>query len=294
MRKFIVSDLHGDGSAYYSIMHYLENVNKYDELILYINGDLIDRGSDSMYMLLDVIDRIKNKKGFPIKYLGGNHELMMYEALNNGSHNLYAKSTWYANGGGVTNNTLSDLLNKKEILEIIKYISELDIYYKFKEKLDDKQIVLVHAKCPEEVKDICNLKIKDKDYRVSKYVWTRESDLNIMLKESLGHEDYFTIIGHTPVRNEKGYIYSSKYNCMDIDGGCACYVSGYNGYDHIPLIEIDEKNNRLEILTFNNNNEIIDGNYFMNKKSIGISNEELNKKRKYIDKDVKVKKLEYM
>ena len=58
MRKFIVSDLHGNGNMYNSIIKYLENVNKDDEIMLYINGDLIDRGLDSADMLLDVRKRI--------------------------------------------------------------------------------------------------------------------------------------------------------------------------------------------------------------------------------------------
>ena len=36
MKKFIVSDLHGNGNVYLSIMNYLENVYKDENLILYI------------------------------------------------------------------------------------------------------------------------------------------------------------------------------------------------------------------------------------------------------------------
>ena len=68
MRKFVVSDLHGNGEVYDSIMAYLENISLIDDIELYINGDLIDRGPDSYRMLEDVMDRINNKKGFPIYF----------------------------------------------------------------------------------------------------------------------------------------------------------------------------------------------------------------------------------
>ena len=292
MKKYIVSDLHGNGNIYRSIMKYLENINKEDELILYINGDLIDRGQDSATMLLDTVKRIKNNEGFEIKYLGGNHELMMYKALSK-ALNIIDLSIWFSNGGGVTNDALIDLIDKEEKDKIVQFISDLDIYYKFKEKIDDKRIVLVHAKCPNIVNDICDLKIKDNN-KISKYVWTREDDLSLILNETLGNKDYFTIIGHTPVMNKKGYYYEKDYDCLNIDGGCGAYAYGYKNYDHTPLVEIDEENNRLIILTFNNNNEIIYGNYFQNKKSIEMSEDELQNYKKYIDKDVKIKKLEYM
>ena len=181
---------------------------------------------------------------------------------------------------------------KSPALDVVKFISELDIYNKFQEKIDDKKIVLVHAKCPRKVNDICHLKIKD-DNKISEYVWTREDDLTPILKESLGNKNYFTIIGHTPVATKTGYSYYEKYDCLNIDGGCAAYANGYFKYDHTPLVEIDEQNNKLNILTFNNNNEIIYGNYFIDKRSIEMNNDELNNKRKYIDKSVKIKKLEY-
>lgn len=289
MKKFIVSDLHGNGNIYNSIIKYLENVNKDDELTLFINGDLIDRGIDSADILLDVKKRINNKKGFNIKYLGGNHELMMYQTSVK-RKDIYKwphYSQWFYNGGDITANRLKELIDIKEELEVIKFISECDIYYKFNEKLNDKQIVLVHAKCPKIVNDICNLKIKDNNREVFKSVWTREDDLSLILKDSLGNDKYFTIIGHTPVLDKKGYSYYKEYNCLNIDGGCGAYAYGYVNYDHTPLVEIDDKNNRLIILTFNNSNEITYGNYFSDDKSIQMNNEELAKKRKYISKDIK-------
>ena len=61
MRKFIVSDLHGCGEVYDSIMGYLDNIGLMDDVVLYINGDLIDRGLDGYRMLIDVMERINGK-----------------------------------------------------------------------------------------------------------------------------------------------------------------------------------------------------------------------------------------
>ena len=59
MKNFIISDLHGNGNIYDSVMAYLNNLYKEDDLTLYINGDLIDRGEDSARMLLDIENKIK-------------------------------------------------------------------------------------------------------------------------------------------------------------------------------------------------------------------------------------------
>ena len=224
--------------------------------------------------------------------MGGNHELMMYQTSLKKKYGTWPRyCEWFHNGGQKTIFPLEEMVSEKEVKKVIEFVSKLDIYYKFKEKICGKNIVLVHAKCPREVKDVCDLQIKDNNYRVYSAVWTREEDLIPLVNDNLGSKDYFTIIGHSIVDDGKGYKYYQKYNCLNIDGGCAAYVLGYKQYDHTPLVEIDEMNSRLNILTFNNKNEIICGNYFINGSSIKMSNQQLDRKRQYIDKDAKVKKL---
>ena len=290
MKKFIVSDLHGNGNIYDSIINFLENINKEEDVTLFINGDLIDRGEDSARMLIDVKDRVINNKSFPIVYLGGNHELMMYQdslKIENGKGPEC--SIWpYYNGGKVTKSYLEKLVDIEEEFKIIDFISNLKIYHKFSEELNGKKIVLVHAASPKEVEDNCTLKIKDNNKEVEKLVWTRDDPYSL-IKIRIGNKDYFTIIGHTPLNTKYGYKYYKDDNYLNIDGGCSGYVLGYQEYDHTPLTLIDSENNRLIILTFNNNNEIIYGNYF-NGKSILMTEEELDKYRKYLNKDVKIKK----
>ena len=143
---------------------------------------------------------------------------------------------------------------------------------------------MVHAKCPNEVDKVSGLEVNDSF--ISKYFWSRDDSY---IHRSMGNSNYFTIIGHTPVDTDTGYLYNKEDNTLNIDGGNVCYVLGYADYDHSPLVEIDDKNNKLIILTFNNN-EIICGNYFVDGKSINISDAKLNKYRKYLGNKIFIKK----
>ena len=289
MRKFIISDIHGLGNIYLSIMNYLNNINKNEEIELYINGDLIDRGPDSADVLLDIKKKIENNK-FKIEYLGGNHELMMHEVFEKRKKGINVSdfNDWYNNGGWITDFGLEgELEDSDKIIEVADFVSNLKIYHKFEEKINNKNIVLVHAACPFQVKDECDLKINNNN--VFYYVWTREEDSYLPFRCRIGSKDYFTIVGHTPNNNRFGFEYHKNQNYLNIDGGCAAYAKGFFEYDHVPLIEI--KDNYLKILTFNNNNEIIYGNYFDGINTIPLSNEELNNERNNLNHDFKPKKL---
>lgn len=291
MKKYIVSDLHGDGNVYNSIMAFLENKSLEEDVTLYINGDLIDRGIDSASMLLDVIKRTKNNP-FKIVYLGGNHELMMIETFRRRVKGLYTdKDDWFFNGGHVTDDELSKLLNydKNKILEVVDYLCNLKLYQKFEEKQKNKPIVLVHAMCPLKVKDECDIKLGDNNPNIDSIVWTREHDIYIPFRCRVGDEKYFTVIGHTAVKNSCGFEYFNSQNYLDIDGGCGRYMSGQTEYDHSPLVEIND--GYLKILTFNNSNEIVCGNYFENNHCIPMTIDELNQERCYLDKSLVPKKL---
>ena len=290
MRKFIISDIHGLGNVYYSIMSYLDNISNDEDVILYINGDLFDRGLESAEVLLDVKKRIEDSK-FKIVYLGGNHELMMYQLYKKRikGFNTYFND-WYRNGGDITDDSLQELLNynKDKILEVVDFVSNLKIYHRFDEKINNKPLVLVHASCPHKIEDECKLKIKDDNLSVFFSVWTREEDVPFPFKINLGNRNYFTIVGHTPNNNKYGYEYHPNNNYLNIDGGCAAYACGVFESNHVPLVEV--KDGYLKILTFNNNNEIIYGNYFDGVRSTLLKEDELDKERMYLS-NMKAKRL---
>ena len=161
MRKFIVSDLEGDGVIYDSIIGYLENISLVDDVELYINGDLMDRGLDGWRMLNDVVDRVNGKGNIKVNYLGGTHELIMYRALKKRKPGEWIDqwSDWMLNGGWVIESEL-DLLEDKaeEACDFFRdFIGNLDVYKKFDEKINGNNILLVHASSPNEIFDKCHL-----------------------------------------------------------------------------------------------------------------------------------------
>lgn len=279
MKKYIISDIHGDEKAYHTIMKYLEAERKQEEVGLYINGDLIDRGLSSAEILLDVYERQK-KSLIPIEYLAGNHELMMMETFDERKKGMYssAHKIWFRNGGTVTDNGLTERLKTKdEILEVVDYISNLRIYHKFPETLNGKNIVLVHAACPVKVEDQKRVRLKDNTDSIYFSLWASENNPEIPFRINIGNKDYFTIIGHTPNDDPNGYEYHREGDYLNIDGGCSYYVCGNKEVDHIPLVEV--KDNHLRIITFNHQGEIIRGNYFDGKRNYPFPEEELEKEK---------------
>ena len=283
MKKFVVSDLHGDGIIYQTIMNYMDFLSLKEEVEFFINGDLIDRGSSSTKMLLDIKRRIEEER-YPITYLAGNHELMMFEIYDKRRKGIMVRENdWYNNGGFITDLELTDTLQTKDkILEVVDFISHLKIYHKFSEKIQNKNIVLAHAACPLLVKEECDLYLGSDNDNKEYLLWARENDPYIPFKCRIGNPNYFSILGHTPNQNPFGYEYHKDGNYINIDGGCAYYVLGEKEMDHVPLIEIQEDS--LRILTLNHNQELLSGSYFRDKKVEMFSLEEFQEEQKTFQK----------
>jgi serine/threonine protein phosphatase 1 len=90
-RLFAISDIHGCFSPFYELVVNIIELKKSDRLILL--GDYIDRGEHSREVIDFIIDL--QKKGFDIKALIGNHELMLMDSWND-PDNI---PLWEMNGG---------------------------------------------------------------------------------------------------------------------------------------------------------------------------------------------------
>lgn len=95
---YAVSDIHGDLAMYSHIV----NMLKGDDL-LYIVGDVIDRGSSGITILQDIMKRPN------VELLLGNHEWFLIMSMIFGSE--YIMNTWLSkqNGGEATAQSLISL-----------------------------------------------------------------------------------------------------------------------------------------------------------------------------------------
>ncbi|MBP5678900.1 MAG: metallophosphoesterase [Bacilli bacterium] len=272
MRKFIVSDLHGNGDVYDSIMAYLDHRSQSEKVLLYINGDLIDRGLDGYRMLMDVKDRMEHPGNLEIHYLGGNRELMMYQALleRESGKNVDPWCNWMINGGWRVAYQIEDQDNSEELFESFKhFLGELKIYHVFEETIKGKPMVLVHAQVPKRVSKNQNMKISDNHIEVEKAVWTRKhEDYSGILgvaaplthTRRIGLPGYFAIVGHTPVLHPQGFSFDAEENSIDIDGNCSMYAQGEFQLNQVPLVEV--KNDSIDLILFNHDNEIPCGYHY--------------------------------
>jgi len=244
MRKFVVSDLCGDQRMYDLIISYLENVSLIDDVLLIINGNLINH--DDFYELLeDVYERTMKNESFQIKYLGGSQELRIYQEKG----------------------------------DFHSFLGDLDISYESREYMCHRPIVITSGDIPKK-----RVKIRDNNSYVIDAVSRKLDlmDRNFATRTFRGiigrngyRNEYFMIKGNCPIDNDYGFFYNAYEHYLTIDGGCGKESS----FPHVPLVEIEE--NKLTILIFNDENEITSG-FVLEKELKELDENELERKRCFL------------
>ena len=116
MSVYVCSDIHGQYTLYQKM---LEEINFSDSDTLYILGDMIDRGPESIELLKDVMQR-RN-----VQCLLGNHELMMYEYYQ---HAKGEDAVWeYPNNGGRVTRKAFEKLTEDEQRTILDFVGDLPL-----------------------------------------------------------------------------------------------------------------------------------------------------------------------
>ncbi|WP_338815294.1 metallophosphoesterase [Bernardetia sp. Wsw4-3y2] len=100
-RRFAISDIHGCGKTFIYLVEDILNLKKDDQL--FILGDLIDRGKNSILLINYIIE--KQKEGYAIFVLIGNHEQMLLEFYQKNNNELSKKT--------LAHNYLGELVNKE-------------------------------------------------------------------------------------------------------------------------------------------------------------------------------------
>ena len=231
MAIYAVSDIHGQ---YNLFRKGLEKIGFSDNDFLYILGDAIDRGKDSI-RLIRYIMKQKN-----IDLLLGNHEYMMLWSVSpDGGPLCVGRDThiWLDYNGGWA--TLKDYLNlslltRKRILGWLRnrfVIKTVEVGGKifclthsyYKEKILNKRYRYSNQKCVNEV-------VWESIYR---------DDCNIYGQDPYSKYDYTFVTGHVPViyaryelgtRSVKPELTALwRNNMVDIDGGCSYGEDFYDG-----------------------------------------------------------------
>ena len=143
---YVMSDIHGEYVAYKTL---LNKIKFSDDDDLYILGDCIDRGSEPIKVLQDMMMR---PNVYPVL---GNHEYMagkvlkpLMEEITEENYNRLSDSTlikslllWQENGGGITLEKFQKL-SLYERYDILEYLEDFSLYETV--NINGKFYVLVH------------------------------------------------------------------------------------------------------------------------------------------------------
>jgi serine/threonine protein phosphatase 1 len=185
-RTFALSDLHGCYDLWEKVKEYLNE----DDVLWYL-GDAIDRGSDGLAILLELLRR---KNTFFIK---GNHEEFLErcvpELIVEGYSDEY--SLWVSNGGKVTWELLSQAPEETQ-WAIVNKVKNLPTRCDITNK-NGQTIILTHAGFnPFSFK----LDFFNEEQLNTLYLWSRN---HFDTKWQLDNEEYknvYLVHGHTPVQ----------------------------------------------------------------------------------------------
>lgn len=210
--NYAISDIHGCKRAFFDMLNKI-NFSNGDNL--YILGDVIDRGEDSINILKYIM-----KENKTIKMILGNHEDMMLDAINNNNF-----ERWFKNGGETTYSEFQklSLTDKNNIIDFLESLPLYRIHNNF---------ILVHA-------GISSIEIKENNpndidnalkYQSKKSLtWIR----NQFFEVPTNLKDYKVVFGHTPTISidisADNNIWFDKVFNDKIGIDCGAVYKKYNG-----------------------------------------------------------------
>lgn len=215
--KYVMADIHGNYDKYIEM---LKLIDFKDDDLLYILGDVLDRGPDGMKVLKDMMLRPN------VIPLLGNHEYMasislpwlLREVTEEAVDNIEADSIqglveWMTVGGETTIGEFHKL-SPEDQQDMLDYLMEFELYDIV--EAGGRRFLLVHAGLdhfsPERSLD---------DYDLSEMIFNKPDYDKVYFKNT------YLVTGHTPTRliraDQKDEIYEGN-NHIAIDCG-----AGYGG-----------------------------------------------------------------
>lgn len=210
-----MSDLHGNYNSYIAM---LDKINFQNSDMLFILGDILDRGPNPIKIILDLMKRPN------VEIIAGNHCVMACECFKFLLQEITEENlseidddmierllNWQQNGSASTTIEFHSC-DKETQKEIIEFISDFELYDEI--EVCGKTFVLVHA-------GLANFDPEKElwEYELDELVWHRPD------YDRKYFEDKYVITGHTPTmaiegNPRPGYIYHANNN-IAIDCGCS-------------------------------------------------------------------------
>lgn len=216
---YVMSDIHGEYEKYRKM---LDLIHFSDEDILFVLGDIVDRGKHPVAVLRDMMQRTNI---FPVS---GNHDFLACYLLQKLNVDITEETcdntlteediqdilAWIEEGGDTT---VADFqkLTVPERQDILDYLAEFPLY----ETIDvgEKTFIMVHA-------GLGNFRKEKKlhEYSAEELLMTRDDPDKSLFDD----QHIYLITGHTPTPliHGKAEIYQHE-NHICIDCG-ACYPDG--------------------------------------------------------------------
>ncbi|WCF11516.1 metallophosphoesterase (plasmid) [Paenibacillus thiaminolyticus] len=190
MRKFFITDIHGDYKGLNKLLSFVKFNPQYDQLT--VGGDMIDRGKDSAKVVKSIKDLCDN---YPdkVQAVMGNHEEMMKWYLAGQSR------MWLIHGGAEAIQSFTKEFSNQDDLKIhLDWAVNLPLY------LQDDSFTYTHAginpthSLEEQSREV--LWLTEREF----YQFSKSSLLKLTMHKPIIH-------GHTPV--ERIIFDGSRMNC---------------------------------------------------------------------------------
>lgn len=212
---YVTSDIHGDFVRYQRL---LETINLTAKDALIILGDVVDRGDQSMEILLDVMKRenffmiVGNHEQIALACLRTLHQEITEESIDDVEENSIEMLTeWlYGLGGQGTLDGFAKL-SADDKVAVLDFLDTLPLYEEF--KVNGQEFLLVHGGLGNFAPD------KDiEDYTEDELIWERIDCSKQYFPDKI------VVTGHTPTANiaenpKPNFIYHGN-NHIAIDCGC--------------------------------------------------------------------------
>ena len=212
---YVISDIHG---CYTEFLELLDKIGFSDEDELFVLGDAMDRGPDSIKVIQDLMRRPN------VTYILGNHDDMMLQSLRKLAVDISEASLidlsdddfisyyhWLREGGNITEEQFRGL-SHEERRDVLDFLECAPAYEMIEN--DGKLYILVHAGIqnfdPEKEMD---------EYNPSDFLWER-TDYS---KQYFPSDRIFLVTGHTPtamIREDKKPLVYQENGHIALDCGC--------------------------------------------------------------------------